>query len=584
MIEPEQPSIEIDDLTAVIRESIAAQKHENGSAVISSAPENLAPAFPELKLQPDFQPRSNNRYHINDLLRYHDRAFVENAYRAILKRPPDATEFARDTRRIRSGEFNKVDLLATLRFSNEGKAKGVELDGLTVPAIVRRLGQIPLVGYFIRLVIALVRLPRQVRDQREFAGYVLSQNQQIADFVNVISARIVHVEEKLSTQMHALSDEQRVARETIEQRADERFSAVAEQIATHTREIQQQAGHLQTIETRFESRLGEETKLLQDRIEQLQKFSDQIQGRTEQLHTSLKQETAQLQEKIDRWASQQQKSVKQQEESIATTTSELRAELEREIEHVQRQVQHARAELSLQGRNLASPENTAPAPLETHRLDALYAALEDRFRGSREEIKDRFRVYLPHIESTPASGDVIDLGCGRGEWLELLNESGIKARGVEKNLVLIEQCRERGLEVVEEDMLAHLRNLPNESARAITGFHIIEHVSIDALVTLLDESLRVLQPGGVAIFETPNPENVLVGSNFFYFDPTHHHPLPNELMHFLFESRGFHPIEVLKLHPWDSGRVAGEGELAERFNGYFFGPMDYAILGWKLKE
>ena len=75
---------------------------------------------------------------------------------------------------------------------------------------------------------------------------------------------------------------------------------------------------------------------------------------------------------------------------------------------------------------------------------------------------------------------------------------------------------------------------------------------------------RVLRPGGLAIFETPNPENVLVGSNFFYLDPTHHHPLPSELMQFLFESRGFDRVEVLNLHQWDAGRVAGEGELAER--------------------
>src|SRR5690242_11132436 len=118
MISPEQPRIEIDDLAAVIRESIAAQKHHDGFANGSSATVDQAaePApFPELKLQPDFQPRSNNRYHISDLLRYHDRAFVDNSYRAVLKRPPDATELARDLKRLRSGEFNKIDLLATLR-------------------------------------------------------------------------------------------------------------------------------------------------------------------------------------------------------------------------------------------------------------------------------------------------------------------------------------------------------------------------------------------------------------------------------------------------------------------------------------
>jgi SAM-dependent methyltransferase len=177
---------------------------------------------------------------------------------------------------------------------------------------------------------------------------------------------------------------------------------------------------------------------------------------------------------------------------------------------------------------------------------------------------------------------VIDLGCGRGEWLELLTESGIEARGVESNPLQVRQCTDRGLVVVEQDLFVYLRTLPDESAGAITGFHIIEHVSFNALVLLLNEVLRILRPGGVAIFETPNPENVIVGSNYFYLDPTHRHPLPTELMEFLFKNRGFENVEVLMLHPWESGRVPGEGLLTERFNGYFYGPMDYAIVGRKV--
>src|SRR5688500_6175521 len=158
MIKPEQPRIEIDELAAVGRESYAKQKHRNDREFTNGSPATTSPAsakFPELKLQPDFQPRSNNRYHISDLLRYHDRAFVDNSYRAVLKRPPDATELARDLKRIRSGEFNKIDLLATLRYSNEGKAKGDELDGLTLPAVVRQLGQVSVVGSLLRLAIFL---------------------------------------------------------------------------------------------------------------------------------------------------------------------------------------------------------------------------------------------------------------------------------------------------------------------------------------------------------------------------------------------------------------------------------------------
>jgi SAM-dependent methyltransferase len=452
MIKPEQPRIEIDDLAAVIRESIAAQKHHDGPRFANASSAAPPPSsVPELKLQPDFQPRSNNRYHISDLLRYHDRAFVDNAYRAILKRPPDATELARDLKRVRSGDFNKIDLLSSLRYAPEGRAKGVEIDGLSTPAVVRRLGHLPLIGYFVRLAIALVRLPKQVRDQREFAGYVLSQNQQMADYINGISARLAELSEA----------------------------------TTET----------QKIELRIENWMTAERELIQNQIALLD----------------------------------------------------------------------------------ASLHGAAAKRLD---LDELYSALEDRFRGTREEIKERCRIYLPYIQALP-DPIVIDLGSGRGEWLELLNEAGIEARGVETNRVAIAQCRERGFDVVDDDVITYLRSLAGASVAAITGFHIIEHVSIDALVTLLDEVLRVLRPGGLAIFETPNPENVVVGSNFFYLDPTHKHPLPSELMEFLFDNRGFAPVEVLNLHPWDSGRVAGEGELAERFNGFFFGPMDYAILGWK---
>lgn len=599
MIKPEQPGIEIDDLTAVIRESIAAQKHNDGPAVMEiiagppPAESAVQSSLPELKLQPDFQPRSNNRYHISDLLRYHDRAFVENAFRAILKRPPDATEFARDLKRLRSGESNKIDLLAALRYSNEGKAKGVEVEGLTVPALIRRLGQLPIIGYFIRLALAIVRLPQQVRDQREFAGYVLAQNQQIADFVNVVSVRLTEcnagvsrleerLEKKLAEQsaLHsALLNEWKDEQIALAARQETSLSQINEQIEKNQsaqsvllKELEQQlAGQIQSEKDLLHELLHEQFKVLND-------YATAVNARID--HEAVKRR-----QELDQLRSQQQESASRQQKSVAASAGELRTEIDR----VYRQLQQARAELSLQSRNLNSlvaPANTSaplsPAPIDNHRLDALYAALEDRFRGSRDEIKDRFRIYLPYVE-TARDGGVIDLGCGRGEWLELLTENGFKTRGVEMNHVLIETCRERGLEVIEDDMIAYLRAQPAESTGAVTGFHIIEHVAIDALVSLLDEVMRVLRPGGVAIFETPNPENVLVGSNFFYLDPTHHHPLPSELTQFLFESRGFHRIEVLKLHPWDTGRVAGHGELAERFNGFFFGPMDYAIVGRKVE-
>jgi hypothetical protein len=111
-----QPRLEIDHLAAVIRESMAA--HQGESEPIRVAPAvSTENSFPQIKLQPDFQPHSDHRYHVNDLLRYHDRAFVNAAYRGVLKRSPSETELLRDLKQLRSGNVNKIDLLATLRFT-----------------------------------------------------------------------------------------------------------------------------------------------------------------------------------------------------------------------------------------------------------------------------------------------------------------------------------------------------------------------------------------------------------------------------------------------------------------------------------
>lgn len=559
------PRLDINDLTAVIRQSIASQTNEdqvNGSAAPSPGTNGHTPLeIPTLKLQPDFQPRSDNRYHVDDLLRYHDRTFVQSAYRAILKRSPAAPELERDLRRLQKGRINKIDLLAALRFSVEGKAKQVQVEGLAFPALIRRLGRLPIAGYFIRLAIAVLRLPRFVGDQREFAGYVLSQNQQIADFINQASAREADLRRELSVS------------EEVSSKRLQALDTLLDTLREEQQQVRRQQAELENQHNVRFDELGQQFGAALDRIEKqivaLKGLESRFEADNERLQTRIEEEEAKRRAELSQLVSNQQEL--------------LRAEVER----FQTQLQHVRAELTVQGRNInimLGPANApqaqrkhGPRPDEARGHDALYAALEDRFRGTREDVKERLRFYLPFIKDAP----VLDAGCGRGEWLELLREKDVKATGVDKNRVLIEQCRERGLEVVEEDVLVYLRGLPEKSLGAVTGFHIIEHISLDQLLSLLDEVMRVLIPGGVVIFETPNPDNVLVGSNFFYFDPTHRHPLPSQLMHFLFESRGFDSIEVVNLHPWETARLKGDTELAGRFNDYFFGPMDYAILGRK---
>jgi SAM-dependent methyltransferase len=219
-------------------------------------------------------------------------------------------------------------------------------------------------------------------------------------------------------------------------------------------------------------------------------------------------------------------------------------------------------------------------PVDEH--PALYAALENEFRGARPDAQARRKAYLPLL---PRDAAVLDLACGRGEWLELLRREGIAARGVEANRLMVAECRERHLETEEAEPLEYLACTADGSLGAVTVLRLVEHLAFSELVRLLDEVVRVLRPGGAAIFETPNPENILVASRDFYRDPARRRPLPADALRFLVESRGFSSIQVLYLNPaGDSERLIEDGESAvtHRFNRYFYGPRDYAVVGRKV--
>ncbi|MEQ9237478.1 methyltransferase domain-containing protein [Coleofasciculus sp. E2-BRE-01] len=217
-------------------------------------------------------------------------------------------------------------------------------------------------------------------------------------------------------------------------------------------------------------------------------------------------------------------------------------------------------------------------------VDAFYVALEDKFRGSREEIIERLKVYLPRIAQAEIgikNLPILDLGCGRGEWLELLRDEGYVARGLDINQLMLDQCNTKYLDVIEADALTYLKSQPDASLGAVTGFHLIEHLPFSVLINLIEESVRVLKQGGLVIFETPNPQNALVGTHNFYIDPSHLKPLPSALVKFMLEHSGFEQVEIINLHPYDESFKLSGSPVAERFNEYFYGSQDYAVIGYK---
>ncbi len=214
-----------------------------------------------------------------------------------------------------------------------------------------------------------------------------------------------------------------------------------------------------------------------------------------------------------------------------------------------------------------------------------YRAFEDHYRGSRELIKARLEVYLPFIQKiqeTHPNATALDLGCGRGEWLELLQDNQLNASGIDQDDGMLSACRSRGLNVQTGDAITHLNSISNESLSIVSGFHIAEHLSLENLQTLIKEALRVLKPAGLLILEAPNCENLVVGTSSFYLDPTHHRPLPSALLSFLTSYFGFAKVKVLGVQESIPLREQhGPTSLFAVLSGV---SPDYAVIAQKIAE
>ncbi|QKC97776.1 class I SAM-dependent methyltransferase [Mesorhizobium sp. NZP2298] len=218
-------------------------------------------------------------------------------------------------------------------------------------------------------------------------------------------------------------------------------------------------------------------------------------------------------------------------------------------------------------------------------FDDLYKAFEDRFRGSRELIKDRLKIYQPLLAQVPRQAEgptlAIDLGCGRGEWLEILAEAGFDATGVDLNGGMAQEAVERGLKIELHDALEYLKRQPDCSAVVISAFHMVEHVPTEYLIELLDECHRVMAKDGLLVLETPNPENISVGTHTFHLDPTHKSPLPPDLLEFLVEEAGFPDTAILRLN---GSPMIEAGPIERSVHLMFEVARDYACLARKSEK
>ena len=226
--------------------------------------------------------------------------------------------------------------------------------------------------------------------------------------------------------------------------------------------------------------------------------------------------------------------------------------------------------------------------------DDFYRALEDRFRGSRELIKSRQSVYLPLVEalSNRVHKKVLDVGCGRAEWLELLGEHGVPAEGLDLNEDFVAAGQQAGLAVFSADAMQYLGEQPDQSYGLISAFHVVEHLGFENLLLFLREAYRVVDDGGAILLETPNPANLVVGACNFYLDPTHERPIPSILLSFAAEFSGFEQVVIvpvnrgflqnnLELMPTELSGASVINKVVSSLDQNFMQAPDYAIIAFK---
>lgn len=217
-----------------------------------------------------------------------------------------------------------------------------------------------------------------------------------------------------------------------------------------------------------------------------------------------------------------------------------------------------------------------------------YADFEQRFRGGQQAVQDQLGRYLPLLTG---HAPVLDLGCGRGEFVAMLLQAGIAAEGIDLSHSMLRQAQTAGLPCRHGDIVATLEQCPSDSLGALFSAQVIEHLDGDSLRRLVSESFRVLKPGGLLLLETVNPLSLFAFSRIFLLDTTHRSALHPEFMRYLLQCSAFTDVEIvygplpdserLGLVPAQTPESAILNQNTDKLNRLLFGASVYAVKGTK---
>ena len=447
------------------------------------------------------------------------------------------------------GDIPLPDLMPLLHARDAADAKVASI-GTVNP---RAAGLLNSIVQRVKRVVARA-LDWHVREQVEFNRAVMACVQSTLEALNESNRALAALAGRINTDMHALREEAQQLKDIRTRWSEwhvhwEKTLANTEiQFLRSVAELQGSFHHRVTL---MDGNYREQTKAQHAEFEAaLARSTEEIQKR---LWTNLEQVQKRLWEDLARLRA----------DCDAVVHAELR--VLRQKMSVARPVEQAAVNAPL-----------ASAPPQFDSIDWLRFA--DRFRGSEADIHERQRIYAARFRG---SVGVLDLGCGRGEMLEILRDAGIPARGVDLNEDSIAVCRSKGLEAEQADLFGYLSALPDSSLGGLICCQVVEHLPPERLPELVRLAHAKLRAGALIAIETPNPECLAIFATHFYIDPTHRHPIPPVLASFYLEEAGFGRVEIERLSPAVDS-MPSLAELPEAFREEFFGGLDYVAFAVKL--
>ena len=199
-----------------------------------------------------------------------------------------------------------------------------------------------------------------------------------------------------------------------------------------------------------------------------------------------------------------------------------------------------------------------------------YYDFEECFRGSRDEIISRLSSYdglISFILQNCQQPKLLDIGSGRGEWIEKCSLNGIESIGLEINQDMISFCQKKGMNIISGDALNILKTLESNSFHIITSFHLIEHLKYDQIFEMISECFRLLKTNGILIFETPSIDNLQVSSRTFFLDPSHINPINPDSFIFFLENLGFNQVKYYFLNGFKNNTLPNYNGIQDLISG-----------------